>query len=54
MNFKSNCIVYHCTEKKQEDNSEWLAVMQAVVSIESFDGDRILEKGQGFFVEEDF
>lgn len=38
----------------QEDpNAAWAEVMAAIVSFDSYDGDRILEKGQGFFVAED-
>ncbi|MFV0589912.1 MAG: peptidylprolyl isomerase [Draconibacterium sp.] len=38
--------------KTQQNNSDWDDIHASIASIESFDGDRILEKGQGFFVGE--
>lgn len=38
------------TQDKQSD--DWEALLASVAKIESYDGDRILEKGQGFFVGE--
>jgi len=40
---------------KQEDTIEtgWEEAMSAIVNIDSYDGTRILENGQGFFVDED-
>ena len=45
-------------KQKQEkeatpQNNEWEEVMSSIVKLESFDGDRILESGQGFFIAED-
>ena len=48
-------------EKKQEtaktevnnQNEEWSEIAPSIVKLSSFDGDRILESGQGFFVAED-
>lgn len=37
----------------QQDNSDWEEIHASIASIESFDGTRILESGQGFFVGED-
>jgi len=37
------------TEVKNE-NSEWEEILPSVVKIDSYDNDRILETGQGFFV----
>lgn len=34
----------------QNKNAEWADIMPSVVKIDSYDGDRILESGQGFFV----
>jgi len=34
-------------------NNEWKEVMSSIVKLESFDGERILESGQGFFVGKD-
>ena len=36
----------------QQDNSEWETIHASIATIESFDGTRILETGQGFFVGE--
>jgi len=36
----------------QQDNSDWEEIHASIASIESFDGTRILESGQGFFVGE--
>jgi len=36
----------------QNQNTEWVDIMPSVVKIDSYDGDRILESGQGFFVAE--
>ena len=38
------------TESKLDENIDWQEALSAVAKIESFDGTRILEKGQGFFV----
>jgi len=42
------------TEKTDEQNSNagWEEIMPSVVKLNSYDGDRILETGQGFFVAE--
>lgn len=53
----------HSTQKKQKDNkseaqktqaedpnAEWKNIRSAIVKIDSYDGNRILESGQGFFV----
>ena len=43
-------------KQKQEINNQetgWEDVLSSVVKIDSYDGDRILESGQGFFVAED-
>lgn len=44
------------TEQSQDsaknDNSEWEEIMSSVVQLDSYDGNRILESGQGFFVAE--
>jgi len=40
-------------EEQQNQDSEWESVLPSIVKIESFDRDRILESGQGFFVGED-
>ena len=37
---------------QQNENSDWAEIMPSVVKIDSYDGDRILESGQGFFVAE--
>jgi len=34
----------------QNQNAEWAGIMPSVVKIDSYDGNRILESGQGFFV----
>ncbi len=34
----------------QNKNAEWVGIMPSVVKIDSYDGNRILESGQGFFV----
>lgn len=39
------------TEVKNQ-NTEWAKIMPSVVKIDSYDGNRILESGQGFFVAE--
>jgi peptidyl-prolyl cis-trans isomerase A (cyclophilin A) len=39
--------------EEQNQNTEWAEIMPSVVKIESYDGNRILESGQGFFVAED-
>ena len=39
------------TESKLDENIDWQEALSAVAKIESFDGTRILEKGQGFFVD---
>ena len=36
----------------QNQNAEWAEIMPSVVKIDSYDGNRILESGQGFFVDE--
>ncbi len=36
----------------QNQNAEWAGIMPSVVKIDSYDGNRILESGQGFFVAE--
>ena len=36
----------------QNSNSDWEEIRQSVVTFNSFDGNRILESGQGFFVAE--
>lgn len=61
-------VIFSCNtkEKKQEkkkqqlsktevdsQNEEWSDIAPSIVKISSFDGDRILESGQGFFVAED-
>lgn len=38
--------------KVQNQNTEWEEIWPSVVKIESFDGNRTLESGQGFFIEE--
>lgn len=38
--------------EQQNQNSEWTEIMPSVVKIDSYDGNRILESGQGFFVAE--
>lgn len=40
------------TEVKSQ-NAEWEEIMPSIVKIDSYDGNRILESGQGFFVAED-
>lgn len=37
---------------QQNQNNEWQTVLSALVKIDSYDGDRVLESGQGFFVGE--
>ena len=37
---------------KEKDNSEWEEIHAAIVNLDSYDGGRILESGQGFFVGE--
>uniref|UniRef100_UPI0032172685 peptidylprolyl isomerase n=1 Tax=uncultured Draconibacterium sp. TaxID=1573823 RepID=UPI0032172685 len=37
---------------EQNENNEWQEVLSALVKIDSYDGNRILESGQGFFVGE--
>ncbi len=37
----------------QNKNAGWEEIMPSVVKIETYDGNRILESGQGFFVDED-
>ena len=37
-------------ENQANQNNDWQEALSAVANIESFDGTRILEKGQGFFV----
>lgn len=39
--------------RKQNDDEEWAEILSALVKIDSYDGNRILESGQGFFVAED-
>ncbi len=39
--------------KPENTNSGWDEVLSSVVKIDSYDGERILESGQGFFVDED-
>lgn len=39
-------------KEAENNNSGWDEIMPSVVKISSFDGDRILESGQGFFVVE--
>jgi cyclophilin family peptidyl-prolyl cis-trans isomerase len=39
--------------QKQNDDEEWAEILSALVKIDSYDGNRILESGQGFFVAED-
>ena len=36
----------------QNQNAEWAEIMPSVVKIDSYDGKRILESGQGFFIAE--
>ncbi|WP_346855542.1 peptidylprolyl isomerase [uncultured Draconibacterium sp.] len=38
--------------QKQNDDEEWAEILSALVKIDSYDGSRILESGQGFFVGE--
>lgn len=38
--------------QKQNDDEEWAEILSALVKIDSYDGNRILESGQGFFVAE--
>lgn len=40
-------------QEEKPAETGWEDIMPAVVNLESFDGTRILESGQGFFVEED-
>ncbi len=46
-------------EKKTEQSSEqneptgWEEIMPSIIKFDSYDGNRVLEKGQGFFVAED-
>ena len=40
------------TEEQSQDDG-WVEIIPSVVRIESFDGNRVLESGQGFFVAED-
>lgn len=50
-----NASVVKKTEQQttdQEQDSEWKGVYSSVVKIDSYDGGRILESGQGFFVGE--
>ena len=36
----------------ENQNDDWEKLLASIAQIESYDGDRILEKGQGFFVGE--
>ncbi|WP_346858875.1 peptidylprolyl isomerase [uncultured Draconibacterium sp.] len=38
--------------QKQNEDEEWAEILSALVKIDSYDGSRILESGQGFFVGE--
>ncbi len=40
------------TENQQNSNAAWEEIRSSIVTFNSFDDDRILEKGQGFFVGE--
>ena len=40
-------------DEQQKQETGWEDIMPAVVSFDSYDGNRILESGQGFFVTED-
>ena len=37
---------------EQNTNAGWEEIMPSVVKFDSYDGDRILESGQGFFIAE--
>jgi len=39
-------------EQNQDSNEGWDEIMPSVVKFDSYDGERILESGQGFFIEE--
>ena len=36
-------------DEVQDENAEWTKILPSVVKIDSYDGKRILESGQGFF-----
>ena len=40
-------------QETTSQNNEWQEILPSIVKLESFDGDRILESGQGFFVAKD-
>ncbi|MBN2775617.1 MAG: hypothetical protein JXR31_15290, partial [Prolixibacteraceae bacterium] len=40
-------------EKKVDEGKEWQEVVSSIAKVVSYDGDRILETGRGFFVAED-
>ncbi len=40
----------HQKTELQNQNAEWAEIMPSVVKLDSYDGNRILESGQGFFV----